>query len=429
MSVDAVAGRGLCRNPGTDPPIASRPGSGSAVTHHFELEGVIERIYDAVSGVDLWADALDAAAKFCSADAVILVYGNLSGGDPVVIEATGFKNDVLDLYAENHLKDDELVRESMVGPVGVMISSEHRRRDWDFLDTMMYRRLLWPCDLRFLAGTTVINAPNAYASVWISRSEGAGNFSQHDLQRFSRLVPHFGRAMAVHHRLHQAEMKAELATGAFDRVSVGVILLGVNGDPILANREAVRIALRRDGFVFCDRSLAAERPADSKRLRELIRQVGRSSSPDEATRHIGGGAIRLSRPSGKSDYHVVVMPLPRRCQPGDGSGAVAVLFISDPDKMQNPVEFLFGDLYGLTDAESRLVCELMDGRGLTAAAESLGLSRNTAHSQLASVFQKTGTRRQGELLRLLLGGVAPIEAPDVNSGFHGPVSPPQDITQ
>jgi len=399
------------------------------VTHLLESDGVIERIYDAVSGVDRWADALDATAKFCAADAVILVYGNLSGGDPVVIEATGFKNDVLDLFAKNHLKDDGLVRESMVGPVGVVVSSEHRRRDWNFLETMMYRRLLSPCGLRFLVGTAVVNAPKAYASVWLGRSEEAGQFSQYNLERFSRLVPHFGRAMAVHHRLHQAEMKAELATGAFDRVSVGVILLGVNGDPILANREAVRIALRRDGFVFCDRSLAAEHPEDSKRLRTLIRQVCRDSSSFETATQTGGGAIRLTRPSGQSDYHVVVMPLPRRCQPGDGSGAMAVLFITDPDKMQNPLEFLFGDLYGLTTAESRLVCELMDGRGLTAAAESLGLSRNTAHSQLASVFQKTGTRRQGELLRLLLGGVAPIEVPDVNSGFHRPVPEPQDLTQ
>ena len=65
---------------------------------------------------------------------------------------------------------------------------------------------------------------------------------------------------------------------------------------------------------------------------------------------------------------------------------------------------------------------------LAAAADSLGLSRNTVHSQLASVFQKTGTRRQGELLRLLLGGVAPIEAPDATSGFHKPLSNLRDLT-
>ena len=425
---DTSAGGGFSPVTGRSRPIVWTSGRGAGVTHHLDKNGVIERMYDAVSNVDMWVDALQAAAEFCEADAMLLVYGNLSGGDPVVIEATGFKTEVLDLYTKNHLKDDELVRESMLGPVGLVISSEHRRRGWSFHDTPMYRRLLRPCELRYLAGTAVLNTPKVYASLWMGRSEEAGESSPNNLQRFSELVPHYGRAMAVHHRLRVAEMRAELATGAFDRVSVGVVLLDVAGDPILANREAVRIALRRDGIVFRDRCLAAEHPADSKRLRELIRQVGQSASPSEPSKFIGGGAIRITRSSGQSDYHVVVMPLPKRCQPGDGSGAVAVLFITDPDKMQNPVDFLFSDLYGLTDAESRLVCELLDGCGLTVAAERLGLSRNTVHSQLASVFQKTGTRRQGELLSLLLGGVAPIEAPDATSGFHEVVLGPRDLT-
>ena len=394
------------------------------------FDRVVEHIYDAVSGFDLWGDgaALRAAAKYCDADAMLLVYGNLTGGDPVVVGGTGFKTEVLDQYANNHLKDDELVRESMLGPAGVVITSAQNRQQWDYYDSMMYRRLLWPCEQHCLVGTSVINQHKVYASLWMSRREGRGAFSSNDLRRLNELVPHFERAMAIHHRLRLTEKRAELATGAYDRVSVGIVLLDVDGDPILANREAVRIAMRRDGFLFSDRCLAAEHPTDSKRLRDLIQEVGESAFSHEPSKTASGGATRIRRPSGQSDYHVVVLPLPQRCQPLDGSGAVGVLFITDPDKMQSPVEFLFGDLYGLTEAESRLVAELMDGRGLTAAAKSLGLSRNTVHSQLASVFQKTGTRRQGELLRLLLGGVAPIEAPDPDSGFRPPVSSPRNLT-
>jgi DNA-binding CsgD family transcriptional regulator len=400
------------------------------MTEQSAADGVIDRIYDAVSGIDLWGEgaALRAAAKFCDADAVMLIYGNISGGDPVVVAATGFKIEVLDQYAENHLKDDEFVRESMLGTTGIVISSGQYRRDWDFYDSIMYRRLLWPCELHCLIGTPVLNQPKAYSSLWMSRRAGRGEFTRGDIERFSQLVPHFGRAMAIHHRVNLSEKRAELATGAFDRVSVVAVSLKKKGDPILANREAVRIALRQDGFVFGNRCLAAENPADSKRLRELIRRVGESAFSSEPSKTVAGGATRIRRPSGQSDYHVVVMPLPQRCQPCEGRGAVGVLFITDPDKMKNPIDFLFGDLYGLTEAEVRLVSELMDGRGLTAAAESLGLSRNTVHSQLASIFQKTGTRRQGELLSLLLGGVAPIEAPAPDSGFHQSVSRPRDLT-
>jgi DNA-binding CsgD family transcriptional regulator len=99
---------------------------------------------------------------------------------------------------------------------------------------------------------------------------------------------------------------------------------------------------------------------------------------------------------------------------------VAVLFITDPERSHGPVDFLFRELYDLTDAEVRLVTELLEGGGLTVAAERLGVSRNTAHSQLASVFQKTGTCRQSELIHLLLGGIAPVETPSETSGFDLP---------
>jgi DNA-binding CsgD family transcriptional regulator/PAS domain-containing protein len=397
------------------------------MTRLVDSDVVIERIYDAVSDGDRWSDVLDAASELLDADAMMLVYGNLAAGGPQVVEATGFKTDVLSSYAKNHLKEDELIRESMNGPAGVVVSSSNRSRRHDFHDTTVYRRLLWPCELSHLAGTAVVNKPKMYASLWMGRTEEAGAFSARDLQPFADLVPHFGRAMTVYHRLRRAEMRVELATGAFDRVAVGVVLIDVGGTPILANREAERIAAREDGFVLRNNGLAAEQPGDSKRLRELIREVGRYASPAEPAEFIGGGAVRIARSSGRSDYHVVVVPLPRRCQPGDGSGAVAVLFITDPEKSPSPVDYLVGDLYGLTDAEVRLVCLLLEGRGLTDAAGQLGLSRNTVHSQLASVFQKTGTRRQGELLRLLLGGVAPVQAPDATSGFHEPVFQPRSL--
>jgi DNA-binding CsgD family transcriptional regulator len=43
-----------------------------------------------------------------------------------------------------------------------------------------------------------------------------------------------------------------------------------------------------------------------------------------------------------------------------------------------------------------------DGLSPTIIAEMLGVSRNTLKSQLASIYQKTGTSREAQLVRLLL---------------------------
>ncbi len=63
-------------------------------------------------------------------------------------------------------------------------------------------------------------------------------------------------------------------------------------------------------------------------------------------------------------------------------------------------------LYGLTAAEARLALGLAQGRGLDEMAAALGLSRHTVRTQLKQVFAKSGTRRQPELVRLLLTGPA-----------------------
>lgn len=57
--------------------------------------------------------------------------------------------------------------------------------------------------------------------------------------------------------------------------------------------------------------------------------------------------------------------------------------------------------YGLTPSEARLTLVLLGGDTLRASAERLGVQYETARTTLKRVFQKTGARRQAELMLLL----------------------------
>ena len=65
-------------------------------------------------------------------------------------------------------------------------------------------------------------------------------------------------------------------------------------------------------------------------------------------------------------------------------------------------------LFGLTRKEARLVVVLMQGKDLTVAAEELAIAYETARKHLQSIFQKLGVRRQSELVRVVVSGVASI---------------------
>ena len=58
--------------------------------------------------------------------------------------------------------------------------------------------------------------------------------------------------------------------------------------------------------------------------------------------------------------------------------------------------------FGLTPAEARLALHLVAGETLRSAAVKLSITYETARSQLKSIFNKTRTHRQAELVIVIL---------------------------
>jgi DNA-binding CsgD family transcriptional regulator len=60
------------------------------------------------------------------------------------------------------------------------------------------------------------------------------------------------------------------------------------------------------------------------------------------------------------------------------------------------------DRFDLSPAEAHLVARLMTGKSLRSCAKALGIKYETARTCLKSVFQKTKTRRQAELVMVVI---------------------------
>jgi DNA-binding CsgD family transcriptional regulator len=79
-----------------------------------------------------------------------------------------------------------------------------------------------------------------------------------------------------------------------------------------------------------------------------------------------------------------------------------MLVVKDMERQGARSLAAFAEHFGLTPAQAALAHELIAGDGVEAAAGRLGLSRATVRTHLVRLFQKTGTRRQAELVRLML---------------------------
>ena len=62
----------------------------------------------------------------------------------------------------------------------------------------------------------------------------------------------------------------------------------------------------------------------------------------------------------------------------------------------------------LTPAEIQVALGIVEGRTLAAIAKMRGVAISTARGQLKSIFVKTGTHRQAELVALLVGPRHPM---------------------
>jgi DNA-binding CsgD family transcriptional regulator len=77
--------------------------------------------------------------------------------------------------------------------------------------------------------------------------------------------------------------------------------------------------------------------------------------------------------------------------------------------MNEPIDLLQRH-FGLTPAEARLALHLVAGETLRSAEVKLSISYETARTCLKSIFNKTGTCRQAELVIVILTAL-PFEPP------------------
>jgi DNA-binding CsgD family transcriptional regulator len=180
---------------------------------------------------------------------------------------------------------------------------------------------------------------------------------------------------------------------------------------LYANRAANEIAASRDGLSLGTRGLRAALASDDAALQRLIRQacIGDGHVPRAS------GRLAISRGSGRKPYTVQVIPLRSSHALFLNGPAAALVLIVDPERAAHlPPEDL-QKLYDLTPAEAEVAIRVLRGHGLQYVADELHVTLSTVRVHLQRVFEKTGTNRQAELVRLLIE----LQASHVPCGLEG----------
>lgn len=257
-------------------------------------------------------------------------------------------------------------------------------------------------DTRFRIVGQVCPAPAVHAGVALHRTRKAGRYESQDLERFAALYRHLERALAIGFRLGSLGAIQQCTAELLDRHPAAVLFLDEHKRIVYANRNAETLCSNRDGIEFRAAGIVLLRRQDNDKLQRLIAlALSPVSSGDPP-----GGVMRAQRPSGRRPYSLIVAPVSGRYPALSTLRPAVCLMISDPHSQRPLPNHVLRASFGLTEAEARLAALLAAGEELRAAAAKLGITYGTARARLAEIFQKTETRRQGELIKILLTTLA-----------------------
>ena len=362
------------------------------------LLGLIDLIYDAAADPQRWPAFLGRYQELLAARNVALGYA-APEHDKMLVVATGADEGDVRKYHQYPCPWLErlILANWRTGGAG---ASHHLISDSELEQTVCFNEFLGPRRFNYGMGAAILAVGDGPATFVTLREKRLGPYSDEDLTFLRALLPHMSRALQLYGRMLSADTERRALADSLDRLSTGLLLLDAAGRVLFANRAVQEMASQNDGLRLQPDGLAAAVAAETAALRQLIARAalttnGKGLHP--------GGAMLISRPSLRRSFAVSVSPVPKEAiVPGlRGSAAVAV-FVLDPEALGEPDGALLERLYGLTPAESRVAAALLNGHDLRAAASELGVSYHTARAQAKSIFSKTGTRGQSDLIRLLL---------------------------
>ncbi len=218
--------------------------------------------------------------------------------------------------------------------------------------------------------------------------------------RVAALVPHLQRAVAIGRLFDQHKVTEEALTQTLDHVEAPVLLVGSDGVIVFANDPAKKMLA--DGKLIQQKGNTLQ--ATAAEANRVLHDVFTAAEKGDASVGVRGVAVPLTDGSQEQWFaHVLPLTSGHRKQSGDAHAAVAAVFIrkTAPDALP-PLESI-AKLYKLTAGEVRVLDAVLKVTGIKAMAEMLGISQATVRTHLHNVFQKTGTRRQSELVKLVAG--------------------------
>jgi len=359
-----------------------------------ELIDVLGEMYETLLREDRWPDVLGHLAElFEAADAAFVEWsGDFKEVRSFVSGRRVYTPESERLFLNHYGRIDPSIAMGRLAPVGAAANCVDVFKPEFVAQDEYYQGHLLPQSLRYRIAIKALGRDDRAAFLFVFRHPEQGPFELEHMQLLAHLDPHFRRLALLHYERRQLQQKRDEALDLLDRQPYALATTGADGRLRTLNKLASKYISDADGLVLSAGFVEALRPDVTQQLRAMI-----ADACDLPARRSSDGSLRLPRPGGKPPLICLVTAgnvTPER-QP------YAVLSIADATLSPAMTGRHLIELYGLTQAEARLACDLLEGQTVDTIAATRGVATPTVRTQLASTLRKCGVQRQVDLVRLL----------------------------
>jgi DNA-binding CsgD family transcriptional regulator len=362
-----------------------------------ELSELVAILYAAPLQPEKWQAFFDSLCAHTSVASGFMVTAE-PGGNNQILAGGGINFDpaVFSLYNEYYGAKDPYTEPAIKHcGVGVIQGDELLSRT-ALIKSELYNDLLARYDLAHMTLISCQNGVQAAQFFPLWRSPKHGPMDAPSIQLLQMLIPHMQTALLLRAELAASHAPRIYSETALDAMGVAAILVSHTGEIRHMNQLAATHLKTANGLTIHNGRLKAIDSQENAQLQFLIVAASRE---EYASAKVPGGAMKILVPQERSTLHVSVVPAPEQFY---AAGRYALVFIGNPSSPPRSRALLMRHLYRLTPAEARLSDLLLQGLEVRDIAEQLDTTLETARFHLKRVLAKTETRRQTELMRLML---------------------------
>jgi DNA-binding CsgD family transcriptional regulator len=369
---------------------------------------LIGSIYDCVIAPECWTDVLEGicvelgfatgALSIASLTNMKAVVNAVSGSNlaEMTQNAIGYGPDIIELWG-----GAERIQQY---PLGEPIVQSQAVRQDVIAGNRYYREWAMPKGLFDAVAVGLVRDRTMVGNAIFSQHESAGRIDDGQLGGLRLLAPHIRRAVTISNLFDMKAVEAATFAATVEALSVGVVLADEHARIVHSNAAATAMLAAGDPIVERQGRIAVQSAATTVTLQAAVAQAAK----DEATLGQKGIGIPVFRPSGEL-LVIHVLPLRRgHMRAGLSQRAAAALFVASASGQPQMSHVALSQLYDLTPAEIRIFELICEGHTRDAISQLLGVSVATVKTHLLHVFEKTGCRRQVDLVRLAKSLTFPV---------------------